>query len=737
MPEPVANTPVAAFLTKAKARFQMASVGEQRNREEAEEDDRFAAADQWPEDARSKRATAGRPVMTINRVPAALRLVTNPQRQARPSPHIDPIDGGAEKDVADIYEGIIRDIYTKSHAEIARDTAFESAVRGGWGYYRILSRYLEGERTFDQELYFERILNRFTVYVDQSAKDFCFRDARFWFVVEDVPKDEYDELYPTSTASSLENFSSIGDVAATWFPGGKVRIAEYWYEQWEETDIVELNDGNVVEKQVLVKMLGGATPVKGQHYKRERKMRTRRIYWSKINAIEVLEGNDDKTGGKLWPGKFVPIIPVIGDEIVVRGERVLRGLVRDAKEPQRAYNYWTTATTEAIALAPKAPYVAAAGQISAYKQIWDTANTENHSVLPYDPVAIDGNLAPPPQRNTAEPAIMAMVEATRQADNDFKLVTQFFDPSLGQNKSDQSGIAIRSLQQQGAMGNVHFLDNLERALLYEGEILLDLIPIFYDRPGRIVQILGLDGKRAKVMLGALAQLTAAEQQQAGQMNGETAQGAPKAIDLKKGRYGITVNIGASVATKRQEAVQSIIALMKVLPPMLGGIIADKLVENMDVPGNQEIADRIKKSLPPQFQEDTDASQIPPKVMAQINAANKMIEMLSGELKALVQEKQSKQLELASKEYIAGLQTQAQLVMAMSKVDAQMAIEGMKAEYQRITTLLNANTERLSQELETIRGIAESAAAPPTTGALEAPQLAGAPPSSGAAPAPGA
>lgn len=724
--ENTASSEVERFMRKVRNHMKEASEAEFRNRQEADEDDEFRDANQWPADIASDRENAGKPCLTINRIPTAIRLITNPQRVARIAPKATPMGTTSVED-ANIVEGIVRGIQNRSHADVARETAFDSAVTGGWSYYRILVKFLqdfditnpeEAASAFDQDIFIERITNRNTVYFDPACKDFLMRDARYAFIVEDMPREAYEERYGVddddTAVGGVTTFPELGKLEEQWFGSNTVRVAEYFYEKWEEIDIYQLKSGQVMTAKNLAKSLG--REVTRSDYAATRKWAVRKVYWAKVNGKGIIQGNKSKTEGRLIMGKYIPIVPVIGEETFVKGNRRLRGVVRDSKDPQRMYNYWSSSATEAIAMAPKSPWIAAAGQIEKFKEIWETANVKNYSVLPYDPVSIDGTLAPAPARNVAEPAIQAIVAALHMADQDFKLTTQFFDPSLGQNKSDQSGTAIRQLQTQGAMGNAHYVDNYKRALNLEGEILLDLIPRVYTRAGRVVTLMNAQDQQEQIVVG-----------KADPKNPKGKNGQPRAIDLKKIKTNITVTVDTAYTTKRQEAVSSILDLVKAVPAV-GAASADVLVENMDWPGAQKISERLQKLLPPQLQPQVDQADIPPQIMAKMGAAQKMIEALTGEVNKLVSEKQSKSLELASKEYIAGLQVQAQLVTAMTKVSSAESIAAMKEEYARIENMLNLQHDRISSEMADIRQTtaaqmqpaADAAGGAPTSGATSGP-----------------
>lgn len=447
------------FIQLALDRFQQCVEAESKNREEALDDWKFKLGEQWPENYKKDRQADGRPCLTMNRLPAQVKQVTNEQRAQRPAAQVNPVGSDADVDTAEVIQGMLRHIEINSDAEIAYDNAFECMVTGGFGYYRIITDYAD-EEGLEQEIMVEWIENPFTVYLDPAAKKPDKSDAKFGFIFKDMTRLEYEAEYKDSQLASLEEMTSQGDVPAEWLSKDGVRVAEYFYV---ETEKKKLDNGREVTK--------------------------RKVKWALINAVEILEKQD-------WLGKYIPIVPVLGDSANIDGKRYLSGIVRNAKDPQRQINFMESAATEAVALAPRAPYTAAAGQTENYPE-WKTANTRNHAVLRYDAMDVQGKPVPPPQRNNVEPPIQAIMLMLRQANDDLKAVTGLYDPSLGNAHQDQSGKAIQNLQKQGDVGNLNWSDNLSRSMRYGYRMILDLIPKIYDTD-RIQRIVNPDGSAKMV-----------------------------------------------------------------------------------------------------------------------------------------------------------------------------------------------------------------------------------------------
>lgn len=651
------------FIPTALKRFELAAEAEHDIREKALADLKFRAGEQWPADRLASREQQNSPCLTINQCPKFIRQVTNDARQNRPAIKISPTDDST-KHTAEIIEGICRHIEVSSDADIAYDTACDNQVTMGFGYLRVITEYCD-EMSFDQDIKIERVKNPFTVYFDPSAVKPDYSDAKWAFVTSDIPKDEFKLSYPDATLSNTV-LQSQGDAPAGWMTKENIRIAEYFQVIEDKKTIHQMADGSILDDEGIKKLQAPLA------MKNKRETTIRSVKWSKITAFEELESGD-------WAGKWIPLIPVLGDDLDIDGKRQLTGMVRDIQDPQRMYNYWTSAFTEAIALAPKAPYIMAEGQDEGYEGIWQTANVKNLPYLIYKPVALGQNLAPAPQRNNAEPPVQAMAHAIAQAGEDLKSITGIYDANLGQRSNETSGKAIMARQRQGDTSNFHYIDNLSRAIRHLGVILLDLIPKIYDAP-RIVRIVHEDRTHDMVKIN----------QPSGEMGED---GAEKVYDVTTGKYDVVVETGPSYNTKRQESAAGMQNLIQAYPDIMK-VAGDIFVKNMDFPQSGDIANRIKAILPPQVLQGEDGdAPVPPQIAQKLQQSGQMIEQLTGELNKAKDVIQTKQLELESKERIAYAGYENDTIVAAIKAESANNLALMMSELQHIQArlgLLNVN-----------------------------------------------
>lgn len=668
----------------ALARFSLAVEAEAKEREEQLDDLKFYSGDQWDAATKASREEDKRPTLSINRLPGFLRQVTNEQRQNRPSIKVNPVDDKATVETARVQQGMTRQIENDSGADVAYDTGFESAARIGKGFWRVVTEFIN-PMSFLQKLVIKRIRNRFMVYMDPSSKEPDGSDQNWCFVTELLLKDEFKAQFPDAEQPSGDAFSSLGDSSPLWLPDGYVRVCEYFYKDWKDVTLVQLSDQTVIQKDQLPEKLPTGVKIA-----QERRTRIPIVKWCKITGVEVLERS-------VWPGQWIPIVPVIGEELDIDGKVIYKGIVRDAKDPQRMLNYWKSAETEAIALAPRAPFIGASGQFEGHEDKWGSANRRNHPYLEYEPVSLNGQPVGPPQRSAVEPAVMAITQASREASEDLKAVTGIYDAALGNRSNETSGVAIQRRNAQAQTANYHLIDNLHRSIRHTGRILLDAYPKVYDT-ARVVQLLHEDGTQEAVRIN--------EKYKDGKED--------KHFPLNVGKYDSVVEAGPSFQTRREEAVASMLDLTKSMP-MVAQNIADLLVKNMDWPGAQEISERLKKMLPPGVADDEKgAPPIPPALKAQMDQAQQMIDMLSKQLHEAKDTLQNKKLELESRERIAEMSNQTQLELKYAELNHKDGVELMAAKIAQIELQLQHSheAEQNAARAEEVSEASPDGAAPP-------------------------
>lgn len=683
--EKTARTPNEKILAVARKRFPLCVKAEEKLRLKQLEDKKFAAGEQWDPKVKADRAADSRPCLTIDRLTPQLKQITNQQKSLRPASQVTPRSDGARVETAQVFQGIIRNIETNSDADDAYDQAGRDQVEIGIGWWKIITQYCDDD-SGNQDLRIERIRNPFKVYHDPAAMRRDRADMKYAFEVSDLEEVEFEELYPKAVHTTADEFfSSLGDEAPNWIDGGRIRVVKYWHVETTRST-VKLANGKTREKE------------------------SRKVRCHILTGLEVLKEYE-------WAGKYIPLVPVLGDEREIEGEVDLRGVVRNAKDPQRMFNYWRSATTETMALAPKSPYVVAEGQLEGREQQWRESNVRNRPFLTYKPRTFGGELAPPPQRQVVEPPIQAMMASTQAAENDLRAVTGFFD--VGEQESrEQSGKAITARMQMGQHGNSDYLDGLARAIRHSGRILVDLIPKIYDVP-RVLKILGTDNKPQNVMVHAgqdNAPAAPGVDPQTGQpMAPQLPPGVAGIYDLNAGEYDVTVSQGPSLESSRQEFLQNIAPILQ-SQPQLFMMIGDLIFEEMDVPNAKVLAERIKIMQDPRLH---GGQQMPPQAQAALGQLQGQLQLLQQKLAEAEQTINSKQIETASKEKIAGAELESKERLAGVQADLErfkaqqtVALAAIKAGQTVDLEKLSASHAGAQQALEHqhAREMAEQAAA---------------------------
>jgi hypothetical protein len=587
------------------------------NRQEALEDLRFSAGDQWPVEIQNSRTLESRPCLTINKIDAYVRQVVNNIRQQRPRIKVHAVNNNTDIKMADIVQGMIRHIEVNSDADQAYDTAVDFQVRMGWGFIRVTHDYVSPD-SFDQEIYIKPIINPFTVYFDPNSVAPDGSDAERVLISEVLSKETFRKMYPDADDGAQFNLRGTGDTNAEWVTKEDIRIAEYFYTVQVKTKLLMLADGTKVYKEDYK---GNADEIIDQ-----RDTIKKEIRWAKVTGMQVLEEG-------VWAGKFIPIVPVYGQQLIVENKRKKFGMVRQAKDPQRMYNFWQTSLTESIALAPKPKWLIAEGQDEGHETEWAQANIKSAAVLRYKQKDIEGMPAPVPTRIQPEAPPAGIMTASAQVSQDMQAVIGIVDPNQLPT-GNISGKALNGQQQQVDISNFHFYDNLTRSQRQIGKICLDLIPKIYDAQ-RTMRIIGDDGKPDLVEINTY---------------GVDEEGVYRILnDTTIGEYDIVMDTGPGYNSKRQEAIESMMPLLAADPSLMQ-IAGDLFFRNMDFHGAQTIADRLAAANP--MSKIDEKSKVPPQVQMQLAMSQQQLQQMQQQVQQL-------QMTIKQRSDIEGVKQQAE------------------------------------------------------------------------------
>jgi hypothetical protein len=570
---------------------------------------------QWDFKTRQLRQSLGRPCYEYNKLKPTIKQVTNDQRQNRPQIKLRATEEG-DKATADVLQGLIRNIEATSNADLAYDEAFRMAVTGGFGVFRISTDYHD-EDSFDQCIKILPVRNPFSVYFDADAKEWDRRDAECAWVTEIIGRDQFIARWPKAEIVSFSP-GNIGDAYLDqWWQADSVRIAEYWYKVKKKKTIYELSTGEIVNAAefdpIRDELAEPQLDEMGQLVRepitvvREREVEYNQVMWELVSGSQTLEGPNE------WAGKYIPIIPVWGELTNIEGLDRYCGLARTARDAQTNYNYHRSIAQEVIANAPKNPLMATPAMTLGHERQYSDLGVANDPVLYFNVDKEAPNGGAPFRSPGATESLIPLVNAAQNDADDLKAVTGIYDAALGARSNETSGKAILARQREADVSTFDFIDNMSRAIRYEGEILIDLIPKIYDTK-RIVRILGVDGTEEYVTLNEPV------------FDRQTGQWVTK-NDLSRGKYDVAVTVGPSYSTQRMETAEAMMQLANGQGPiaMVAQYIA---LKSMDTPGVEDALEGLRKALVAQGllepgKEDEPPAPPPPDPEVMANAEYKM------------------------------------------------------------------------------------------------------------------
>jgi hypothetical protein len=574
---------------EAQERFQRAMEWESSTRQLFVQDLKFANGDpdngfQWPDKIKKDRDSNDRPALTVNKVRQHNLNIINDAKQNKPAIKFLPMAGEASYKSAQVLNALMRRIEAQSKASVAYDTATAFQVMGGIGYIRVETDYCDDEG-FDQDIFIRRVENPLMVLLDPDAKELDRSDARFGFVFEDVAKEVFVRKYPKYKT----NGPPVGVFGRhDWVSSDIVRVCEYYRIVETEDEMALYVDEESGEEMIATaKQIGSKAIIRA--LKKEgsptRKVTYKQLEWMLIVGDEIAEGPLQ------LPGKYIPIVPVIGEETIIDGRLDRKGHTRAMKDPQRMYNYWSSSAVEFGALQTKTPWIVDPGSIQGYEEYWNQANVQNVGYLPARSVNEEGQPYQPPRR--VEPPVAAPVSLTGMqiAQQEMEIVSGQHQAQMGMPGNERTGKAINERQRQGDRATYHYIDNLAVALRHVGTIVLDLVPTIYDTE-RLLMALGEDGVPQPVRVDGRAP-------QALQEPAEAPGPDPMEVifNPKLGKYQVMVDVGPAYATRRDEAFEAF-TLMLTQSPNLTNVVGDLMFRAADFPMADEAAERLKRMVPP-------------------------------------------------------------------------------------------------------------------------------------------
>lgn len=617
---------------EARDRLEIHNEASADNRTRAKTAMLFREGQQW-DDTPVASISEDEPELTINLTDAMVRRVVNNIKQQRPRGKCHPVGDGADVELAEIINGIGRHVETRSEASVAYDLAAERAVDAGEGYFRLIAEYVD-PRSFQKDLRILPIRNIFTVAMDPGAIMPSGADQNWCIISTKMKRQEYKRRYPKAPNVQWNELDR-DQRRLNWEDKEEIRLAEYFRireipqklylirgQNGQEltlyrSELPRREDGRVVMDDAVARLA-----LHGLQIVDERDSVKRQVEWFRLNGLNVVERQQ-------IPGSFIPVFRVEGNAIDIDGNVRRRGMVESMMDPARMVNYGEVAKIKRLGLAPKAPWVAAEGQLDGHPE-WDDANQVSYSVLTYKPVVLETGggpvLLPPPARQAPaqiEAGFSEFVQGMRS--NLMGVAGMPNEPGQDEQGVVVSGRAIQKRQYLSDQSHYQYYDHLTLAIAQCWRVMVDWIPHYFSEPGRMQRIIGED---------STPQMVAINQQEQDEQTGI----ARIKNDLSIGKYDVVMDTGPGYETKREEGASNLIDMVKI--PALAEIVAkvapDLIFRTIDHPYMQELADRLMSANPEGLQKIMDGLS---------SRAKSIVQALANENAALKQQLQQVQQDL--------------------------------------------------------------------------------------------
>lgn len=651
------------FLNEMREEYAADIEYDRHNRDEALEDKKFAAGEQW--DPRVLRERKNLPCLVINNIPQFTAQQVGDWIQARKAIKVVP-SNDEDVEVAEVRGDLIRAIEMQSRADRVYSNAFESLIQCGDGAFRVAVEYAR-DNVFDQDIFLRPIDDALSVVWDRFSTDMTGRDARRVFVNDKIPINEYKAKYGKDTPEDpLDDNSMLNELSGTdWVDDNAYQVTEYW---------------RLIERKQFLGLFenGKVLPVDPDDLEAFEELVTKngmpsrlRESWCTYAQMHLCSGFEILDGPYEYKLNRLPIVRMSGRVINLNGRRVRYGMVRWMKDAVRMKNYFRSVAAEQLGYAPKAKWMATASAVEGREQDIRNAHTTRDPLLIFNDDAVFGQNVLPVDPPGIEAALLNEAAVNTQ---DMKDVTGIHDASLGIRSNETSGRAIMARQREGDVANLQFHDNGNSAVLEAGDVINQLIPQIYDG-ARVVRTIGED-----------------EQQKFMTLNDPM---DPNSIDMSVGMFDVALSTGTSYTTKRVEAAQAMMDAIQVWPDLMG-VAGDLVAKAQDWPGADKLAERLKKTIPPQFlDEDEEGSLgVTPEQLQEMQQGIQQLQMQNAQLE---QELKDKRAEIQIDAYNA----QTQRIRALSDHE----VDGEKLQQDAIKMILDSSAKLDETDLK--RMIAEN------------------------------
>jgi hypothetical protein len=545
------------------------------------EDRRFysIAGAQW--EGRMFEQWGNKPKIEVNKVHRGVMRIINEYRNNRISVEYIPKDGTEADELAETCNGLYRADEIDSHAEEAMDNAFEEAVGGGFGAWRLRTEledeYAEDEEEEDyQRIRFEPIFDAdSTVFFDLNAKRQDKSDAMFAFVLTAMTPEAYKAEWNDDPASWPK---SVYMTQFDWSTQDAVYVAEYYVVEKRKERIFVYADvlGNEEEytredlEDEETALMIAAT---GMTLVREQTRKLRKIHKWILSGGGVLEDSG------YIAGSHIPIVPVYGKRWFVDNRERFMGAVRLAKDSQRLKNMQLSKLAEISAYSAARKPIMTPEQIAGHENVWGNDNVENYRYLLLNPVTDgQGNEQPMGPIGYSEPPdipqpLAALLQITEQDVADL----MGMQDAAEEMTPNISGKAIELIQTRVDQNNFIYMSNMAKAVKRCGEIWLSMARDVYVERGRKMKTVAESGDIAGITLNTPT------------IDEETS-ATVYANDLERAKFDVAVTVGPSSDSKRAATVRSLVGMLQFAQndPEMSTVLTSMAMMNMEGEGLKDV-----------------------------------------------------------------------------------------------------------------------------------------------------
>jgi len=527
-----------------------------------------------------------KPRFEVNKIHLSVMRIINEYRNNRITVDFVSKDGTSDDKLADTCDMLFRADEQDSGADEAYDNAFEEAVGGGFGAFRLRTEYEDeyDEENESQRIRIEPIYDAdTTVFFDLDAKRQDKSDAKVCFVLTSMTRDSYKAAWNDDPDTWPHE---IHQNEFDWSTPDMVFVAEVFRVE-EASELIRTfqsidgeetrySEKDFADDPELENMLTAT----GQVEVRQKRVKRRKVH------KYIMSGNGILEDSGYIAGTEIPIVPVYGKRWYIDNIERCMGHVRMAKDAQRLKNMQLSKLGEISALSTTEKPIFAAEQVAGYEVMWAEDNLKNYPYLLINTMtdangneALAGPVAytKPPQ---IPPALAGLLQITEQDINDLLGNQQAGEEMV----SNISGKAVELIQSKIDMQTYIYMSNMAKAIKRCGEIWLSMSRDVMVESGRKLKGIGSQGQMSTVELARPV------------LNPET--GAVEyENDLSKAKFDVAVEVGPSSESRRAATVRSLMGMMQLATdPETQQVLGSMAMLNMEGEGIADVRDFFRNRL---------------------------------------------------------------------------------------------------------------------------------------------